>query len=188
MHKEIGQKINELRTTQGLTLKGLSEKTNLSVSFLSQAEHGQTSVAIMSLKKIAEALNVDLAYFFDPPKSGRPMVVRSYKQESFKVEKSNLILCSVASNIPDKAFDPMVITILPNQKDEEVTPFTHEGQEFIYILEGILTLFLEDRIYELYPGDSAHYPSSVPHYWGNSSNRLVKIITVTSPSVLKPEQ
>ncbi|KPU43109.1 HTH-type transcriptional regulator PuuR [Oxobacter pfennigii] len=182
MQKEIGQKINELRTAKGLTLKDLSEKTNLSVSFISQAERGQTSVAIMSLKKIAEALNADLALFFDPPKSKRPLITRSYEQEVFRIEESKFIHSSLSSDIHDKKFEPMVVTILPNLHEEEVIPYSHDSEEFIYVLEGVLTLFLEDNTYELYPGDSAHYSSSTPHNWANFTNRLVKIISVTSPS------
>lgn len=183
MHKEIGGKINELRTTQGLTLKELSERTNLSVSFLSQAERGLTSIAIVSLKNIAQALNVDMTYFFDPPKVHKPMITRSYEQEVFRMEHSKYIYHRLGSDIEDKGFEPIMVTILPNQNDEEIIPYTHKGEEFVYVLEGVLSLFLDDKVYELYPGDSSHFPSTVPHNWANFTNRLVKIISIISPSI-----
>jgi uncharacterized protein (DUF1015 family) len=62
MHKEIGEKINELRSANGMTLKELGDKANLSVSFLSQAERGLTSITINTLKKIAQAFEVDHSY------------------------------------------------------------------------------------------------------------------------------
>ncbi len=63
MLNEISQKIKTLRKQQDLTLKDLGQKSGLSVSFLSQVENGSTSLAIVSLKKIADALNIPIAYF-----------------------------------------------------------------------------------------------------------------------------
>lgn len=60
---DISKKIRGLRIQKGLTLKELSEKTDLSVSFLSQVERGASSLAITSLKKIADALGVKMTYF-----------------------------------------------------------------------------------------------------------------------------
>lgn len=184
MQKEIGEKINMLRTSKGLTLKELSEKSNLSVSFLSQAERGLTSIAIVSLTKIAEALDTDISYFFDPPKKHKNMIVRSHEQDIFRIDDSNLINSNLGSDIPNKKFDPMLVTILPSKGDEEIVPYSHEGEEFIYVLEGICTVYIDDRTYELYPGDSAHFPSTIPHNWVNSTNRTVRIIAISAPGIL----
>ena len=61
----ISERIRQLRTQNKLTLKDLSQKTGLSVSFLSQVENGSSSLAITSLKKIADSLNVSIKIFFD---------------------------------------------------------------------------------------------------------------------------
>jgi transcriptional regulator with XRE-family HTH domain len=184
MQKEIGEKINLLRIAKGLTLKELSEKTNLSVSFLSQAENGLTSIAIMSLRKIAEALEKDLTFFFDTPKSHRDMIVRSHEQEIIRIDESKFIHFNLGSEITNKRFDPILVNILPSKSKEEIIPYAHDGEEFIYILEGICTVFINDRTYELYPGDSTHFPSTIPHTWGNLTNKVVKILAINSPSVL----
>ncbi len=184
MHKEIGEKINTLRNAQGMTLKELSEKVNLSASFISQAERGLTSITINTLKKIADALDVDLNHFFSPPRSHRPMIVRSYEQEVLRIDESKFIYYSLGSDIANRQLDPLLVTILPGQRPEEVMAAEHPGEEFVYVLEGILTLILDDRQYELYPGDSIHMASSVPHDWVNLTGKLVKILVVSSPSVL----
>ncbi|HYF75400.1 MAG TPA: XRE family transcriptional regulator [Candidatus Nitrosocosmicus sp.] len=185
MHKEIGEKINELRSSKGMTLKELGDKANLSVSFLSQAERGLTSITINSLKKIAEALDVDMNNFFTPPKSHRPTIIRSYEHEVIRIDESNLIYHNLGSEMPERQLDPVIVTILPSQATEEVIPYEHQGEEFVYVLEGIFTIFLEDRQYELYPGDSIHISSTTPHNWANFTNKLVKILAVSTPSVLK---
>lgn len=185
MQKEIGIKINALRNSKNFTLKDLSEKTNLSVSFLSQAERGLTSIAIVSLKKIAQALDTDVTYFFDPPKNNRNVIVRSYEQEVFRMEDSEFIYFNLGSEHQNKSFDPMLVTLLPSKNSlEEIIPYSHEGEEFIYVLEGVCTILLEDKSYELYPGDSAHFPSTLKHNWANVTNKLVKILAVNSPSII----
>ncbi len=63
MINEIAEKIRNLRKEKNLTLKDLGEKTGLSISFLSQVENNSSSLAITSLKKIADALNVPITYF-----------------------------------------------------------------------------------------------------------------------------
>lgn len=62
---DIYKKIKQLRYEQGMTLKELSEKTELSVSFLSQIERGTSSLAITSLKRIADAFGVKMIHFFE---------------------------------------------------------------------------------------------------------------------------
>ncbi|MDF2891904.1 MAG: DNA-binding protein [Clostridia bacterium] len=185
MHKEIGEKINEIRTSKGMTLKDLGEKSNLSVSFLSQAERGLTSITINSLKKIAIALNVDLNLFFSPPKSPKSTVTRSYNQEVFRIDESKFIYFSLGSNIADRQLDPVIVTILPEQFPEEVILGDHPGEEFVYVLEGICTILLDDKQYELYPGDSIHISSTTPHNWANFTNKLVRILAVSTPSVMR---
>lgn len=185
MHKEIGEKINELRSARGMTLKELGDKANLSVSFLSQAERGLTSITINTLKKIAQAFEVDLNYFFTPPPSHRPMIMRSYDQEVIRIDESKFIYHNLGSDLTDRVLDPVIATILPTRDKEEVLPYEHQGEEFVYVLEGIFTILLEDSQYELYPGDSIHFSSTTPHNWANFTNKLVKILVVSTPSVLK---
>ena len=58
---DIGGKVKELRRTQNLTLRDLSDKTGLSIGFLSQFERGLTTIAVDSLQEIAKALDVPLS-------------------------------------------------------------------------------------------------------------------------------
>ncbi|MGF7060377.1 helix-turn-helix domain-containing protein [Brassicibacter mesophilus] len=180
MEKELGNKIKELRTSQNLTLKDLSEKTNLSIGYISQLERGLTSVAISTLGNIAEALGVELSYFFSAAKVNNKRIIRSYEQEVTLVENGRFIHHDLANNIECKDFTPVLKTILPTYTDEVITPYTHNGEEFIYVLEGILTIFIENERHDIYPGDSIHINSNTPHNWCNYTNKIVKILSVNS--------
>ncbi|WP_026895339.1 helix-turn-helix domain-containing protein [Clostridiisalibacter paucivorans] len=188
MFENIGSKIKKIRKSNGMTLKELSEKTNLSVGFLSQLERGLTTIAIDSLQLIAEALRVELSYFIAQPESKKRPVLKSFEQKIYKVMNCNFINYHLSNNLEDMDLLPRLIDILPMDVEEEVKEYSHNGEEFVYVLEGILTLILEGKEYRLYPGDSAHYSSHSTHNWANYTNRTVKIVVVSTPNNFKVDK
>ncbi|CAM2758860.1 XRE family transcriptional regulator [Hathewaya histolytica] len=185
MTSDIGSKIKELRNSRKLTLKELSSQTDLSIGFLSQLERGLTTIAIDSLEKIASVLGVDLSYFFVMPKENKGSVLRNYEKEVFQVVNSKFITYHLTNDLENKSLLPRIIELLPGNEEECVSSYQHEGEEFVYVLEGILTLFLDNNRYELYPGDSAHFESTSIHNWVNSTNKIVRILTVHTPNAFK---
>lgn len=188
MNKDIGAKIKQLRTQKQMTLKYMSEQTNLSIGFLSQLERGLTSVATDSLAKIADVLEVELTYFFMRPKERKRRVLRSYEKEVFDISNLMFIHYHLSASLKDKQLLPRLIEILPNKTEEEICSYIHEGEEFVYVLEGVLTVFLGDEQIDMYPGDSIHYNSEKnKHNWANYTNKLVKILVVSIPNPFKEE-
>ena len=183
----IGANIKQLRTSKGMTLKDLSAATDLSIGYLSQLERGLNSVAVDSLAKIAEALGVTLHYFISKVdgKNHDALVVRSYEREIIFAENRSNIQFHLSADRSDKSFLTRHVEILPSAKDDELISYHHEGEEFVYILEGILTLHFNHMKYDLYPGDSAHYNSETAHAWGNYTNKTVKFIAVHAPNVFR---
>lgn len=185
MVTNLGQKIKELRLRNQFTLQDVSDRTGLSAGFLSQLERGLTSVAVDSLAKIAKALNVELTYFFQKPQNRQQVVVRGYDQKIFSIENNRYIHFLLSENLGDKQLVPRIIEILPCDETEELAPYQHEGEEFVYVLEGVLTLKVDDKVMELYPGDSAHYLSTRVHNWTNYTNRKVRILAVHTPNYIE---
>jgi transcriptional regulator with XRE-family HTH domain len=185
MSKEIGMKIKSLRQSKDMTLKILSENSGLSIGFLSQLERGLTSVAIDSLEDIAAALDVDLSYFITRQKTKDSIIMKSYEREVSQVISSKIIYYHLTQNVGDKHMLPKMVTVLPEEMMEEVAEYGHEGEEFIYVLEGILTLYVDHVEYTLHPEDCAHFNSSSPHNWVNNTNRNVKMLVVNTPNFLK---
>ncbi|GAA0123152.1 MAG: cupin domain-containing protein [Clostridium argentinense] len=188
MKKNIGNKIKELRSNKKMTLRELSEGTGLSIGFLSQLERGLTSIATDSLMKIAEVLNVDLNYFFSNPKRKTKIILRNYEKEVFRIDNGMFINYNLSTDCHDKELLPRLIEVLPNNTEEDLTQYMHEGEEFIYVLEGTLTLFINSEQYDLYPGDSAHYHSSVMHTYANYTNKIVRILEVSLPNNFKDKE
>lgn len=178
----IGMKIKKLRTEKGITLKELSEKSELSIGFLSQLERGLTTIAVDSLENLAEILEVHLTYFFDYPHKRKEKVLRSYEQEILDVEEGGFIKYSLSTNLENKQLVPKLVEILPQKKEEEIISYKHEGEEFVYVLEGILTVYIDGERHEVYPGDSVHMNSNVTHNWANYTNKKVKLLAVNTPN------
>ncbi len=179
-HNNVGERVKKLRKSYDMTLKDLSQATGFSIGFLSQLERGLTTIAIESLEKIGKAMNVDITYFFDNTKSRDESVIKSYEREVFRIVNDNIIYHLSYSN--DSILLPRIIEILPTEPTAELYGYSHEGEEFIYVLEGVLTLSLKNEVMELYPGDTAHYSSLLKHDWSNHTNRLVKLIVVNYPN------
>lgn len=184
MNSNLGQKIKKLRKERNMTLNDLREKTNLSTGFLSQLERGLTTVAIDALEKIAGALDINISYFFPVPVGHRGIITRGYEKQLFQDEKSSLFINFLLSgNLEGKKLFPRIVELLPGEKKRtDVSLYAHKGEEFIYVLEGILTLALSTGTHELYPGDSAHFLSKEPHNWINNTSRKVCILVVNTPN------
>lgn len=181
METTIGGKVKELRTKKGLTLKEFGKKVGLSTGYLSQMERDLTTVSVDVLEKIAPELGVDLNYFFRKIKTEKKIVMRSYEKEVFE-KVSSQIYYFLSHDLTDKALVPRFVELLPKERREKIEGFPHEGEEFIYVLEGILTLGFEDREMVLYPGDCAHYSSNTIHHWENYTSKMTKLLTVGTPN------
>ena len=138
MNKNIGELIKQKRTENKMTLKDISEATDLSIGFLSQLERGLTSIAQDTLKKVAKALNVEMTYFMDQPKSKEKVVLRSYEKEILRIEGGSIIEYLMTNMVTQAEMLPKLVEILPQKEVEESLTYSHEGEEFVYVLEGIL--------------------------------------------------
>lgn len=184
----IGSTIKELRNSKNMTLKNLSDESGLSVGFLSQLERGLTSIAVDSLEKIAEILGVELSYFFHIQNKTTNKVIRSYERPVLNIQEGGFISYSLSQDLEHKAFVPKLIEVFPHKTDEEVALYKHSGEEFIYVLEGILTVYIENGMYDLYPGDCVHMDSTIIHNWSNNTNKIVRLLAVNSPNYFNSDK
>lgn len=179
MDLNLGKRLKALRLDKRMTLKQVAEKTDLSISFLSQVERSQCSITLTSLQKVAEALGVGPGYFFPSDEVQKASITRRGSRKELQFNHSSFIYTSLCGNLPNPVFEPILATLLPGEK--KAAPYSHKGQEFGYVLEGSLTIILDQEEHELQPGDSIHIDSTSPHNWFNRTDEPVKVLWVISP-------
>lgn len=177
---DIHKKIKDIRLEQGMTLKDLSEKTNLSVSFLSQIERGASSVAITSLKKIADAFGVPMGFFFEEQVHSN-YHVKTNEQKPFRVESSATSFVRLGGDFPKRSLEPMIVTLAPNQKKEQT--FSHPGEEFYFVLKGAVLFEIGGEEYFVKQGDSIHFPSHIEHEYENPLQEETQLLCVLTPVI-----
>lgn len=177
---EICEKIRQLRTEQNLTLKELSDKTGLSISFLSQVERGISSLAITSLKKIADALDVPITSFF-ATYPNENFIIKIEEQKSFRLEGSDVDYTRLSGDFAGRLLEPLLVILPPGLPRSNV--FNHPGEEFYYVLEGTVLFNVDGKEYLVAAGDSIHFPSKLTHFWFNPFEKQAKILCVLTPVI-----
>jgi transcriptional regulator with XRE-family HTH domain len=179
--EDIFKKIKALRLQNNLTLKELSEKTGLSLSFLSQIERGASSLSITSLKKLADALGVSMIFFFEEEKGKKNYVLRKGDQKIFKMNGGEQRYARLSGTFNDRKLEPMKIVLPPYMKEEH--SYSHPGEEFYYILQGEVIFHLNEVHYHVIAGDIIHFPSELLHSWENPTSEETVILSVTTPII-----
>ncbi len=182
--RRIGAMIRALRTEQRLSLRELSELSGFSISFLSLVERGRSSLALTSLQTVARALGTNVASFFPderatPDRAPRTHVARASggtRQLSTGSPRTYRLLSGRGFN---HILEPLLVTIEPSDTIEE--PYTHEGEEFAYVLSGELLFVVDGVEHRLGPGDSIHLSSTVPHSIHNDAKEPVQALWVLTP-------
>jgi transcriptional regulator with XRE-family HTH domain len=177
---ELYSKLRTLRLQKGMTLQELSEKSGLSVGFLSQVERGQSSLTITSLQRIAEGLGVPITSLFKTVEN-QNFAVKEKDQVPFRIEGSDVTYIRLAGNFSGRNLEPLLVELRPNQTFGPT--FSHAGEEFFYVLKGRVLMRVGEQDYVLCEGDAIHFPSSIPHNWENLTDKPAKILCVLTPSI-----
>lgn len=178
---KLGRGIRECRLAKGMTLKELAELTELSVSYLSQLERDSISPSLKSLAKIAQALNVPIVSFFlkqnDPP--GR--VVRREKRVKITLPDTDLQYELLAPDVNRKV--EFLLLRVEKRKGQDKL-IVHEGEEYVFIIQGKLEVKVGKERYVLRAGDSICFDPSFPHTFNNmGEEEVIGVIAVSPPSL-----
>lgn len=181
---QIGNKIRELREKQNYTLQDLSTKTGLSKALLSQIENNRVIPPIATLLRLAKALNVGLSYFFQDEVKGESVYITRLN-ERIRVDRRahhregevDYVYEALETKKHDKHMEPFYVEFPPLDAGEMV--FTsHEGEEFVYVMEGTLEFRTADRVERLEAGDCVYFDSSQGHSFRSLGDRPAKAIVV----------
>ena len=179
----VGEKIKYLRETKNITKEELSERSGLSVDQIISIEENTNLPSLAPLIKIARALGIRLGTFLDDNDELGPVVTRKTdKGDSIGFSnnaagmRKHMDYYSLSKAKSGRHMEPFLIDIIASET--EFTLSSHEGEEFIYVLEGIVEINYGKNSYLLEPGDSIYYDSIVAHHVHAFNNTNAKILAV----------
>lgn len=179
----IGKTIKELRSKRGLTLEEVAEKSGCTPGFLSQLERSKAAPSVTTLYSIAEALGVKVTDFL-PDGINPAKISRQDSRENFHFEGSAIRYSLLSTKFPHGALASFLLNILPfDQALPTDETRAHMSEEFIYVMDGVLRLWIDDGFYDLYPGDSVYFKSTIKHRMENRSNQPVVALSMITPSI-----
>ena len=185
-HTIVGFKIKGLRESKKLTVEEISERSGLSVDQINSIENDEYLPSLGPLIKIARALGVRLGTFLDDNDELGPVVCRAEERERDKSisfsngateARKNMIYHSLARQKAGRSMEPFIIDIEANE-EKSFKLSAHEGEEFIYVMEGEIEVAYGKERYVLKQGDSIFYDSIVEHHVHGAEGKGARILAV----------
>ncbi|AXV36856.1 MAG: XRE family transcriptional regulator [Methanobacteriaceae archaeon] len=182
---QLGSKIRQIRENNQMSLEDLSKASNISIEELDSIENGELIPSLTPLIKIARALGVRLGTFLDDAPQTGPVVSKSGQYENIILfsgkenhpDQSKLEFYALASGKQDRHMEPFIIDVHPpDNQDYKLS--SHEGEEFVYIMDGKIEILYGTERYLLSKGDSIYYDSIIPHDLHAYGEKDAKILAV----------
>ncbi len=172
----IGAQLSRLRSQQRLTLTAVAQQAELSISFLSALERGQANASIATLQKLAQLYKTNVLSFFGHEGAVRRLV----RPRDRKVLQPDPGVQMELLAFGNTLMEPHLFRIGPAASSGG--SYHHEGEEFIYVLQGSLEIWLDEiERYTLKAGDSLYFESSHAHSWRNLSDKETVLLWVNTP-------
>lgn len=176
----LGHRLRQRRKELGLTLRQLGELTDLTASFLSQVEKGQTSPSIASLQRIAGALQVPIFYFLNDNAPPNPVVRR---QERKKLVFPNSRIAYDLLN-PDLTRKMMGLLIrLEPGAIRRAARLREPTEQLMFVLQGKMEIHIGGQRYTLDEGDSVYFDGDALREFASVGEEDLLIICCLTPPV-----
>jgi transcriptional regulator with XRE-family HTH domain len=190
---DVGLKIKELRDLKNMTLGELSNKSGVNLDLIKSIEDGESIPSLSPLTKIAKALEIRIGTFLDDNFQEGPILNRGgeikkvvhFSGEEGKTNSSALDFYSLGAGKNDRYMEPFVIDVYTEKEDFELS--SHEGEEFIFILEGSVEIKYGKDTHILNANDSIYYDSIVPHHLHSYNGEKSKILAVIYTPIVEQE-
>ena len=182
--KIVGKRIKSLRESKSIGLEEMAERTGLDVLQITHIESDKDLPSLAPLIKIARALGVRLGTFLDDQDALGPVISRKIIRKegiSFSTNQTashtHMDYYSLSADKSGRHMEPFVIQVTPKEEGEFQLS-SHEGEEFIFCLDGSIEVIYGEDSYVLEEGDSIYYDSIVAHHVHAADSRGAKILAV----------
>jgi DNA-binding transcriptional MerR regulator/quercetin dioxygenase-like cupin family protein len=171
----IGTRLRQLRSQRKLSLAQVARAAGISVGFLSAIERSHMSASVSTLRKLARFYKTNILEFFDPKESNSPLVTPKSRKVLEVSPGVRIELLAVGNPV----MEAHLFRIAPGGGSGE--GYSHEGEEFLYVLRGEFEITLDRTGHHLHPGDSFYFQSAVPHRWSNPGKTETQVLWVNTP-------
>jgi DNA-binding transcriptional MerR regulator/quercetin dioxygenase-like cupin family protein len=171
----LGARLRRERMRRGFSLSDVAGQVGVSVGFLSALERSQTSASVGTLRKLANFYSINILSLFGQTNGGSPIVRPKDRRVLGAGPGVRMELLATG----DLVMEPHLFRIAPGRGSGEA--YTHEGEEFLYVLRGELEIALDGTKYRLKAGDSLYFDSSTSHHWVNPGKRNAEILWINTP-------
>jgi DNA-binding transcriptional MerR regulator/mannose-6-phosphate isomerase-like protein (cupin superfamily) len=171
----IGTHLRQLRAKRKLSLAQVAQAVNLSVGFLSALERSQMSGSVGTLRKLTRFYKTNILDFFDANGASARQVRPTQRKVLQAGPGVRMELLAWGNTV----MEPHLFRVAPEAGSGD--SYTHEGEEFLFVLRGELTITLEKEEYRLKAGDSFYFESATPHRWKNPGRAETCLLWVNTP-------
>jgi transcriptional regulator with XRE-family HTH domain len=184
-NKIVGEKIKSLRETKEISIAEMAERTGLAEEQINRIENNVDIPSLAPLIKIARALGVRLGTFLDDQDEMGAVICRKQEETDSTISFSNNAMDArthmryqaLAKSKSDRHMEPFIVDIEATN-DTDFTLSSHEGEEFIYVMDGIVEVCHGKKNHIIKAGDTIYYDSIVPHHVHGYEGQAAKILAV----------
>ncbi len=180
--KRVTDRIKRLRQSKKITLESLANLTGFTTGYISRIENSEKAPPISTLSKIAQALEVDVSFLLFEDRANNPknmVIVRTDdpKEPADCKTSYGYLYEALANKKIGKNMEPYLL--YPDFEYSNV--FHHEGEEFIYVLEGKIEFVYGDERFILQTGDCMYFDAHVPHSGISIGEKKAKVLIIIYP-------
>ena len=181
----VGERVRSFREARGIDRETLAVDASLSVEFVERLENGEVYPAIGPMQKVARALGLRLGTFLDDQFTRDPIISDIHDTGSDpclhtgSMPRPSYIYHALGKGKNDRNMEPFCIEIYPDAENAVRKTSSHQGEEFVLVLEGELLVVYGRETHILKAGQTIYYNSIVPHYVGPANDKPVRILAVT---------
>jgi transcriptional regulator with XRE-family HTH domain len=181
--QDVGRKLRHMRNLHNLSLKQLAAAVGCSESMLSKVETGRVNPTLTMLRKLVDALGINIAFLFEPQDEDAAIVHRAGERQVIGVGQSRrgagIMLERLPPAAPQNVLEANIHIVNPGGSTDGA--FSHVGEEIGFVLEGTFTLTVEGVTHVLAPGDSFAFRSERPHEYRNDGDTVARVLWVNTP-------
>ena len=179
--RQIAMRITDLREISDFSVAQMAEMCQVSEEEYARYESGETDIPISFLLKLNEIFHVDMTELLtgEAPRLNKFSVTRAGKGVDIQ-RRDQYIYKNLGYNFVNRIIEPLYVTI-PLNENKGLHPNSHDGQEFDYILSGVMKMVVDGHEIILRPCDSIYYDSRAPHAMTCAGDEPVHFLAMVIP-------